>query len=47
MATPLPAPIADWFARRGWTPHPQQLARHARAGYELDLEKIARCEAVE
>ncbi len=28
MAPPfvLPPPFADWFARRGWTPHPHQLA---------------------
>ncbi len=26
----LPAPFADWFARRGWTPHPHQLALLAR-----------------
>ena len=27
----LPAPFADWFARRGWQPHPHQL-RPARPG---------------
>ncbi len=25
-ATPLPKPFADWFARRGWSPRPHQLA---------------------
>jgi ATP-dependent Lhr-like helicase len=24
--TPLPAPFSDWFAARGWTPRPHQLA---------------------
>jgi ATP-dependent Lhr-like helicase len=28
---PLPAPFADWFARRGWTPRPHQLDLLARA----------------
>ena len=28
----LPAPIAHWFARRGWQPHPHQMAMLARAG---------------
>ena len=27
----LPEPFAGWFARRGWTPHPHQLALLARA----------------
>ena len=27
----LPEPFASWFARRGWTPHPHQLALLARA----------------
>ncbi len=33
-ARPLPPRFADWFARRGWTPHPHQLAllEGARAG---------------
>ncbi|MGM0583967.1 MAG: ligase-associated DNA damage response DEXH box helicase [Pseudomonadota bacterium] len=30
--TALPPRFADWFARRGWTPHPHQLALLARAG---------------
>ena len=29
---PLPEPFAGWFARRGWEPHPHQLALLARAG---------------
>lgn len=29
--TDLPPRFADWFARRGWTPHPHQLALLARA----------------
>jgi ATP-dependent Lhr-like helicase len=28
---PLPQPFADWFAARGWQPHPHQLALLARA----------------
>ena len=28
---PLPEPFAGWFARRGWQPHPHQLALLARA----------------
>ena len=32
MATALPPAFADWFARRGWEPHPHQLALLARAG---------------
>jgi ATP-dependent helicase Lhr and Lhr-like helicase len=28
--TPLPQPFADWFAARGWQPHPHQLALWAR-----------------
>ena len=32
MATTLPPAFADWFARRGWEPHPHQLALLARAG---------------
>ena len=28
----LPEPFADWFARRGWTPRPHQLALLAAAG---------------
>jgi ATP-dependent Lhr-like helicase len=31
-APPLPEPFAGWFAARGWTPHPHQLALMARAG---------------
>ena len=27
----LPEPFAGWFARRGWEPHPHQLALLARA----------------
>jgi ATP-dependent helicase Lhr and Lhr-like helicase len=30
--TALPAPFDAWFARRGWAPHPHQLAMLARAG---------------
>jgi ATP-dependent Lhr-like helicase len=32
MSDPLPPRLADWFARRGWTPHPHQLALLERAG---------------
>ena len=28
---PLPAPLAKWFAARGWSPHPHQLDMLARA----------------
>ncbi|WP_299132076.1 ligase-associated DNA damage response DEXH box helicase [uncultured Amaricoccus sp.] len=28
----LPGAFADWFARRGWTPHPHQIELLARAG---------------
>ncbi|MCW8843926.1 MAG: DEAD/DEAH box helicase, partial [Rhodobacteraceae bacterium] len=28
---PLPAPLADWFAARGWKPHPHQIDMLARA----------------
>ena len=31
MPAALPAPFADWFAARGWSPHPHQLALLARA----------------
>src|SRR5688572_30234846 len=30
-APALPEPFASWFARRGWEPHPHQLALLARA----------------
>ncbi len=29
--TPLPQPFADWFAARGWQPHPHQLALLSRS----------------
>lgn len=32
MPPALPEPFAGWFARRGWEPHPHQLALLARAG---------------
>ena len=31
MARDLPEPFAGWFARRGWAPHPHQLALIAGA----------------
>lgn len=33
--SPLPDPFARWFARRGWTPHPHQLALLAATGDTL------------
>ena len=35
----IPAGVAQWFARRGWTPHPHQLAllAAARAGRSVLL----------
>jgi ATP-dependent Lhr-like helicase len=30
--TTLPASLSDWFARRGWQPHPHQMEMLARAG---------------
>lgn len=32
FASALPPPLACWFARRGWSPHPHQLDLLARAG---------------
>ncbi len=34
---PLPAPIAKWFAARGWSPHPHQLEMLARSGDPAQL----------
>ncbi|WBU57638.1 ligase-associated DNA damage response DEXH box helicase [Paracoccus sediminicola] len=31
----LPAPIADWFARQGWTPHPHQIELFGAQGDTL------------
>ena len=33
----LPGAFADWFARRGWTPHPHQIELLARAGAPATL----------
>ena len=37
MAPALPAPFDDWFAARGWAPHPHQLALLERAGNPATL----------
>ncbi len=33
----LPAPLADWFARKGWAPHPHQLEMLARGAAAATL----------
>lgn len=41
MSVPLPEPIATWFAARGWTPRPHQLAMVELAAQEKSALLIA------
>ena len=41
MNSPLPAPMPDWFAARGWTPHPHQLGLMEAAALQKSALLVA------